>query len=276
MSLVTFTDHDTIDGCLELLDQKGPLEDFFISEEVSVSDPRSGNRFHVSVFDIDEKRHAEIQRLRGDVRELAGYLSREGIPASVNHLGSSLVTRAGSLGDLLEIIVAFPLIETRNGAQSPESNRVAELVAGNLGHQGRPMGKVGGSDAHTLRRIGRTWTRARASDRKSFLACLAAGRVESQGQEAPLGPLLQDVYEVVAHYYRDVLRNPHGHFTASDWPLAAGCALLSLPLHLVALPVAATLLRRWRVRRAVGDLARDLAQAPQWEPLSYHPTPRKA
>jgi predicted metal-dependent phosphoesterase TrpH len=275
MSLVTFTDHDSIDGCKELLDQRGPLDDFFISEEVSVSDPRSGNRLHISVFDIDEKRHAEIQRLRQDARELADYLAQEGIPAAVNHMGSSLVSRRGSLDDLLEVLIAFPLIETRNGAQSPESNRVAELVADNLGHQGRPLGRIGGSDAHTLRRIGWTWTRAPAHDRSSFLACLAAGKVESDGMDAGLDPMIRDVYEVVGSYYRDVFANPHGHFNASDRSLAAGCVLLSLPLQCVALPLTATLFRRWRVRRAVRGLARDLVHAPQWEPLSY-PAPRKA
>ncbi len=260
MDLVTFTDHDTIEGCLELLERKGPLGDFFISEEVSTCDPRSGCGFHVSVFGIDESQHGEIQRLKRDVRELATYLSRERIPASLNHVGSSLVRRLPSLDELVEVVAAFPLIETRNGAQLPASNAVAELLAQKLESDGRQVGRTGGSDAHTTRRIGWTWTKAKAVDRETFLASLGAGRVESEGVSASLAPMVRDVYHIVRKYYGDLVRNGHEHFAPGERRVPAACALLSFPLHLVALPATATLYRQMRVLGASLELARDLAR----------------
>jgi predicted metal-dependent phosphoesterase TrpH len=37
MDLVTITDHDSIDGCLELLDPLGERPDFIMGEEVSAT-----------------------------------------------------------------------------------------------------------------------------------------------------------------------------------------------------------------------------------------------
>jgi predicted metal-dependent phosphoesterase TrpH len=261
MDLVTFTDHDTIEGCLELLDREGPLENFFISEEVSTCDPRSGCKFHVSVFGIHEGQHEEVQRLRSDVRELAAYLSREGIPASLNHVGSSLVRRVHSLDELVEVVAAFPLIETRNGAQLPGSNAVAELLAQRLESDGRQLGRTGGSDAHTTRRIGWTWTKAKASDRETFLESLGAGRVESEGLSGSLAPMLRDVYQIVAQYYGDLVSNRHGHFAPGERRVPAACALVSLPLHLVALPATGILYRQVRVLGAAREFSRELVHA---------------
>ncbi len=260
MDLVTFTDHDTIDGCLELLSRTGELEDFFISEEVSARDPHTGSRFHVSVFDIDEKRHREIQRRKGNVRDLASYLREEGIPASLNHVGSSLVKRRPPVDQLVQIAAGFPLIETINGAQIAAANAVAESLAERLALEGRILGRIGGSDAHTTRRIGWTWTSARAEQKAGFLAALRRGTVRPEGRSAAVTPMLRDVYEVVGAYYADLLRNRDGHFEPASRRRATACAVLSLPLHLLALPITGTFYRRLRVRGAVRGLRKDLAR----------------
>jgi hypothetical protein len=58
MDLVTLTDHDTIDGCLEIRDRLGDPADFFMSEEVETFLP--GQRsMHIGVFGIDERQHRE-------------------------------------------------------------------------------------------------------------------------------------------------------------------------------------------------------------------------
>src|ERR1700690_1927355 len=56
MSVVTITDHDSIDAA-EVLRKHS---DFFLSEEVSVRMP-TGTEMHLGVYDITEKDHAEIQ-----------------------------------------------------------------------------------------------------------------------------------------------------------------------------------------------------------------------
>ena len=49
MSLVTITDHNTIEGCLEIAD----IPDTFISEEVTTYFPDDGCKLHVLSYNID-------------------------------------------------------------------------------------------------------------------------------------------------------------------------------------------------------------------------------
>src|SRR5215472_6210169 len=56
MDLVTLTDHDTIEGALEV----ARLPHFFISEEVTCV-LAGGRRLHLGVFDLNERRHERIQ-----------------------------------------------------------------------------------------------------------------------------------------------------------------------------------------------------------------------
>ena len=261
MDLVTFTDHNTIDGCLELLSEEGNLPDFFISEEVSTRDPVTGCGLHVNVFGIDERIHGEIRRLRGNVRELLPFLEQEGIPAALNHIGSSLVRERVPGRDLVDLAGLFPLVETRNGAQREGSNGLAASLADALEKGSRPVGRTGGSDAHTSRRIGWAWTEADALDRTTFLSALRGGRTIPRGKSARLAPLVRDVYRIVLAYYGDLAGNRRGHFSPEGRRKAAACALLCLPLHLVALPVLGTLVRHLRVHGAARRHGRDLARA---------------
>ena len=276
MDLVTFTDHDTIDGCLELLSEEGDLPDFFISEEVTTRDPVTGCRLHVGVFGIDERLHGEIGRLRGNVRELLPFLEQERVPAALNHIGSSLVRERIPGRSLVDLAGLFPLVETRNGAQRELSNRLAGRLADALEERSRPAGRTGGSDAHTPRRIGWAWTEAEAVDRASFLAALLERRAVPRGGSARLAPLVRDVYRIVLTYYQDLAANPRGHFSPEGRRKAAVCALVSLPLHLVALPALGTLVRQIRVHGAARRHGRRLEEAMRRSPgdPAFQPGPR--
>ena len=70
MSLVTITDHNVIDGCLEI----AGLPDTFISEEVTTYFPEDGCKAHVLVYDINETQHREIQQARENIFDLVDYL----------------------------------------------------------------------------------------------------------------------------------------------------------------------------------------------------------
>ena len=61
MSVVTITDHDSIDTVESL--RRHP--DFFLSEEVTVRMP-SGTEMHLGVYNLEERDHVEIQRRRTD------------------------------------------------------------------------------------------------------------------------------------------------------------------------------------------------------------------
>src|SRR6202047_4622215 len=69
MSLVTITDHDSIDA-VEVLRR---YPDFFLSEEVTSTMP-GGTQVHLGVYDIADRDHVEIQRRAADFLSLVAYL----------------------------------------------------------------------------------------------------------------------------------------------------------------------------------------------------------
>ena len=95
MDVVTLTDHDSIDGCLEFLDRHPDADDFFISEEIECVVPpgpgvRTGSgpplKVHIGAYGIDERIHREVQPLRTSVYETTAYLREQGVFYTLNHL----------------------------------------------------------------------------------------------------------------------------------------------------------------------------------------------
>ena len=86
MDLVTITDHDSIDGCLELLDRCPDLEDFIIGEEVSCRFPDGDIEVHLGVYGMTEALHRELQPLRGNVFDVIACLRAHGVFFTLNHL----------------------------------------------------------------------------------------------------------------------------------------------------------------------------------------------
>ncbi len=81
MDLVTITDHNTINGSLEI----AHLPDTFVSEEITTYFPEDKCKLHVLALDITEAQHEDISRLRGNVYELSNYLKRHEIHHVLAH-----------------------------------------------------------------------------------------------------------------------------------------------------------------------------------------------
>lgn len=110
MSLVTVTDHDSIQGCLEI----AHLPYTFISEEVSARFPENGCIIHVLTYGITEAQHDELQRLRGNVYELCEYIRQQDILSVLAHPFSSVNGRLDP--DLLrKSLLLFDNVEVYNG-----------------------------------------------------------------------------------------------------------------------------------------------------------------
>jgi predicted metal-dependent phosphoesterase TrpH len=75
MDLVTLTDHDSIEGALEL----AGLPDAFVSEEVTCTVP-GGRELHLGVYDITEAQHEGLQARRRDLEALFAYAAEQRIP----------------------------------------------------------------------------------------------------------------------------------------------------------------------------------------------------
>jgi predicted metal-dependent phosphoesterase TrpH len=187
MSIVTLTDHDSIDAGEAL--RKHP--DFFLSEEATVRMP-SGTEMHLGVYGITERDHIEIQRRRKDFISLMMYLTEKKLFFSVNHVFSSL-TGQRLAEDFCWFASYVPAFESRNGQMWRRANESAARLASRLGKIA-----IGGSDSHTIRGVGRTYTEvpgARTVD--EFFAGLRAGQGQVHGAHGSYTMLTADVLRIV-------------------------------------------------------------------------------
>ncbi len=188
MDFVTITDHDTIDGCKALLDRRGPLADFIFGEEVSVTFPEDGTIIHVSVYDLDERQHAEIQRLRENVYDLVDCVRKLDKLFVLNHLTWTRQHRALRTWQLEVMLELFPVFEGINGTRSYAHNAFAW-------HATADRGKVlvAGSDSHT-RRVGTTYTLSTGQTAGELLAAIRAGSAVPCGAFGTPEQLRDDVW----------------------------------------------------------------------------------
>ena len=196
MDLVTLTDHDTIEGALEIASLPGT----FVSEEVTCELP-GDRKIHLGVWDIDEAQHQRIAVLRRDAEALFAFLAEERVPFCVNHLFSAL-TGKRQLRDFHVALGGAPLIEARNGMMSAVINSYATQAITEIG-----VPAVGGSDAHTLASVARSYTVVDgARNREEFLEGLRHGLTIPAGTSGSYARLTADVARVFAGGYLDNAR----------------------------------------------------------------------
>jgi predicted metal-dependent phosphoesterase TrpH len=212
MDLITITDHDSIDGCLEVLNRYGELPDFITGEEVSACFPQFNHTAHIGVYGLSEAQHGEIQKLRADGEELVAYLRQSNLLFALDHFFHNFADWARVRAFTERMAELFDIFEVRNGSQQWEHNSFITALLGRLRHNGRRVGMVAGSDAHTLRRLGRTYTASTARNREEFLADIRAGRTQVFGWHSNHFSLAADIYGVVLRYYPAVLSMQNGEF----------------------------------------------------------------
>jgi glycosyltransferase involved in cell wall biosynthesis len=224
MTLVTLTDHDSIEGGLQLLDRP----DFFLSEEVTTRFPENGCVMHVLVWGITSAQHLEMQRLRANVYELSSYLRTEGLAHALAHpmLSSNWRLDAPTLEKCLAL---FPVFEAVNGTfdrrrepdvehllsrATPRLRRELSLKHGIPLAPGAPavLGRTAGSDDHAGRRCGSIHTEVEgALDAGAFLAKVARGEGRPVGTSADLNTMAMTVHGTTYEYFRrsgESRRNP--------------------------------------------------------------------
>ena len=182
MDFVTITDHDTIDGALEIADRP----DVFVSEELTASFAGEPQAVHVLCFGITPDDHEWLQAHSGDVEECAEYLHGNEIACALAHpfyaVAAPLEPRhRRRLAELFEVW------ETRNGSRARELNHARRRLRRHARrHRGRrlrrPRRRRHRPDLHAVPR-----PRRRPSE---FLAHLRAGRAEAgrrAGQRREVG-----------------------------------------------------------------------------------------
>jgi glycosyltransferase involved in cell wall biosynthesis/predicted metal-dependent phosphoesterase TrpH len=174
MDFVTITDHDTIDGCLELADRP----DCFVSEELTARFAGEPQAVHVLCYGITPGDHQWLQANAGDLEACAAYLDDNEIVCALAHpfynVDAPLTPRhRRRLAEL------FPIWEVRNGSRAAELNMPAAIYTETHGGTG-----IGGSDDHAGVDIGRTFTEApAAATPEEFLRHLREGNAEAGGEQ---------------------------------------------------------------------------------------------
>jgi len=116
MTHVTITDHNTIDGCLEI----AGLPNTFISCELTAQFPEDQCQIHVLTYDLNEAQFSELNALRDNIYELAAYIDVHHIRAAVAHPLFSVNDRL-TQSHFERLLLLFDLFEL-NGFRSPDSN----------------------------------------------------------------------------------------------------------------------------------------------------------
>ena len=174
MDFVTITDHDTIDGVLQISDRP----DVFVSEELTAHFKGEPQAVHILCYGITTEDHEWLQANSHDVERCASYLHDHEIASALAHpyyaVGAPLTRRhRRRLAELFEVW------ETRNGSRAHELNRPAATYVATRDGIG-----IGGSDDHAGVDIGRTWTQApAAATPREFLVHMRAGCVSAQGKQ---------------------------------------------------------------------------------------------
>lgn len=214
MDFVTITDHDTIDGALQIADRP----DVFVSEELTAhfrGEPDMA--VHVLCYDIDGDDHEWLQHNAGDVELCAAYMYERDIPCALAHpyyaVGAPLTPRhRRRLAEL------FGVWETRNGARAPVLNRPAATYVAT-----RETIGIGGSDDHAGVDIGRTYTETpHAATPREFLAHVRAGRARAGGAQGSAAKWAHAAIVLAARSLAPASRRAGGAAVGGDWKPSAG------------------------------------------------------
>jgi predicted metal-dependent phosphoesterase TrpH len=269
MDLVTITDHDSIDGCLEFLDRHPDTEDFIVGEEIECLLPDGDLTIHVGALGIDERIHNETRHLRENVYDVAGFLRAERIPFCLNHPFMFYCERVELSAYVTTLLRHFPAMEARNGTMLSAQNELVERILDDARRSGNCFARFGGSDAHILRRVGTTYTEAPASSREEFLESLRQGQSRVGGRHGSTYVLASEIYGVIFNYWASLLGLRRGDLLGSDRLRDIGLSAASVPFQFIPFLVAAAkktvearrlarLSRRWLAYVETG-LPRDAA-----------------
>jgi glycosyltransferase involved in cell wall biosynthesis len=195
MDLVTITDHDCIDGCLEISDKPQT----FISEQVTTYFPQDPCKLHVLVWGITPAQHQDISVFRSNILELQKYLAENRIAHAVAHPLYSVNGKL-TVSHLERLILLFKHFEGINGLRDALLSDLAGRLLGGLTpakiddfanrHDLAPTHPepwkkilVGGSDDHGGKFFAAAFTETpKAKTPAEFLAHVRAGRCQPQGR----------------------------------------------------------------------------------------------
>lgn len=214
MDLVTVSDHNSLDGSLEI----AHLEGTFLSEEVTTYFPEDRCKLHVLALDITEDQHREISRVRENVYDLVGLLRERGIVHVLAHPFYSMNDRL-TPEHFERLLLLFELFEL-NGARNDDQNQALKHILSNLSpevvdhladkHNLEPVGEkpwlkglTAGSDDHSSLNIARSFTFVPGAEtREDFFRGLREHLSEPRGTPATPKTMAHNLYGIAYQFYK--------------------------------------------------------------------------
>jgi glycosyltransferase involved in cell wall biosynthesis len=217
MSMVTITDHNSIDGALEIAHLPGT----FVSEEITTYFPENGCKIHVLAYHINEAQHREIQKLRKNIYELTNWLTSQHIVHALAHPLFSINDRL-TVTHFEKLLLLFRIFEI-NGARNPEQNRFLQLILEGLTPEDmnrlanthdmmpsmpEPWKKylVAGSDDHSALTIAQAFTDVDGDDSlEMLLNGLRQGNTKITSRSSSPRTLAHNLYSIAFQFYKNKL-----------------------------------------------------------------------
>ena len=217
MDYVTITDHNTINGSLEI----AHLPDTFISEEITTYFPEDNCKIHILAWNVTEKQHADFGVIRENIYELARYLFENNIAHACAH---ALVDMNGklTLQHVEKLFLLFKVFEL-NGARHPMQNRVLRAMIDKLNPQhiqeleekhnfaalpSEPWNKhfVAGSDDHSSCNIARSSTSImvpqKMPEAKALLRAVMLGDTLVHSIDCTPATFAHNLYSIGYQFYK--------------------------------------------------------------------------
>ncbi|MBS3763785.1 MAG: PHP domain-containing protein, partial [Planctomycetes bacterium] len=218
MDFVTITDHNRIEGALDIAHLPGT----FISSEITTYFPEDGCKVHCLVYGIAEEEFERIQEVRESIYELREFLFEEDILHSIAHPLYRINNRL-SLEHIEKLLLLFNRFEAINGSERQDVSRLTcalmesltekkiEELANNYDIE--PVGPApwikslsGGSDDHSGIYAGAACTvTPKAETVGEFLGHLDALRYQPAGRGGSCLRFAHSIYHIAYQYYRSRL-----------------------------------------------------------------------
>ena len=218
MNFVTITDHNAINGALEI----AHLPSAFVSSEITAHFPENGCKVHVVVLHISEIQFQTIMKLRKNVYELVSYLHSEEIAHFLAHplyaqnekLNSDIIERS---------LLLFTTFEIKNGCRAHRFNGFTKRMVSSLNeavidrlankYDLQPYGVtpwvkgvVGGSDDHGGLFIARAHTTVYDTPTvDSFIDGIRSGASWADGEDGGPLTMAHSLYGIAHSFYRERL-----------------------------------------------------------------------
>jgi glycosyltransferase involved in cell wall biosynthesis len=216
MDFVTITDHDTIEGCLQISDKPNT----FISEQITTYFPQDPCKIQLLVWGITEVQHDDIMILRENIFALQRYLQAGKIAHAVAH---PLYSLNGNLeaSHIERLILLFKHFEGTNGLRDALLSELAQNLFDSLTREkieifaqkhnlasthSEPWKKIliGGSDDHSGMFVASAYTETPPADSaEKLLDHVRAGNCTAQGHGGTPLALSHGFYNTVVCFIQD-------------------------------------------------------------------------